>query len=142
MVWDIGVASPVIMAEVMLTAHIIKTWSLNCPLGVTETIELMNSLISRTEYKEIVIRWKTARGISNPDQEALLLGCIFLEEPVHMNFNGNIIEKEASGFWRPVTQKPKRPHNAFLIDETGNNKHDKDNIRQGGEKRSHCAARF
>ena len=30
--------------------------------------------------------------------------------------------------------KPKRPHNAFLMDETGNNTHGKDDGKQGGER--------
>ena len=73
-VWHTGVTSPIIMAEVTLTAHIIQAWSLNCPLGVTETIELMNSLISETRHETMLIEWKTKRGILNPDPDVPLLG--------------------------------------------------------------------
>ena len=55
-VWHTGVTSPIIMVEVTLTAHIIQAWSLNCPLGVTETIALMNSLISGTRYETMMIK--------------------------------------------------------------------------------------
>ena len=58
-VWHTGVTSPIIMVEVTLTAHIIQAWSLNCPLGVTETIELMNSLIAGTRYETMMVEWKT-----------------------------------------------------------------------------------
>ena len=37
-----------IMVKVMLMVHIIKVLSINSPLGVTQTIKPMNSLISGT----------------------------------------------------------------------------------------------
>ena len=62
-------------------------------------------------------------------------GCyVLLDEPVHMDIKGNVVEDEAMSFGRPVTLKPKRPDNAFLMDETGNNTHGKDDGRQGGER--------
>ena len=67
-VWDTGVVLPVIMIEVMLTAHIVKAWSLNCPLGVTQTIKLVKILISGTKYKETMIKWKTSAGGNPPAQ--------------------------------------------------------------------------
>ena len=38
------------------------------------------------------------------------------------------------GFGRMVTIKLKCPHNSFLMDETGNNTHSKNDSRRGGKK--------
>ena len=39
-------------------------------------------------------------------------------------------------FGRPVTLKQKRRHNGFLVDETGDNTHGKQNSKQSGEKKA------
>ena len=61
-------------------------------------------------------------------------GCfVLLEIPVHVDMQGNVVEDEALGFGRPVTIKPKRPRNAFLVNETRDNTHGKNDSRRGGE---------
>ena len=62
-------------------------------------------------------------------------GSVLLEEPVHNDINGSIVEEEVLGFGRLVTLTPKRPHNAFLMGETGDNTHGKEDSRQGGKKK-------
>ena len=51
-----------------------------------------------------------------------------------MDIKGWIVDNEADGFGRPVTIKPLRPRNVFLMDETGNNTHGKDDCKRGGEQ--------
>ena len=66
-------SSPIPMVEVALYAYIIQTWSLNCPLGVSQCIELMNNLSNGTRYEATLIKWKTKRGSLNTDPEVPLL---------------------------------------------------------------------
>ena len=73
-VWHTGVTLPIITVEVTLPTHIIQAWNLNCLLGVTETIEQMNSLITKTRYETIMVEWTTNHGILNPNPEVPLVG--------------------------------------------------------------------
>ena len=73
-VWQSGFVSPLILVEVMLVAYIIQAWSLNCPLSISKTIAIMNSFTVGTVFEELVIAWKTKRGILNPNADVSLVG--------------------------------------------------------------------
>ena len=57
-----------------------------------------------------------------------------LEEPLHMDIHGNIVDDPAKACGCPVTLKYNHPKNCFLMDKTGSNTHGKDDSRNGGEK--------
>lgn len=57
----------------------------------------------------------------------------WLEEPVHMDVDGNIVEDESEAFGWEVTMVYTRPHNVFFFDETGGNTCEKDDGNNGGE---------
>ena len=173
------------MVEVILVAYIIQAWSLNCPLSISKTIAIMNSFIIETAFEELVIAWKTKRGILNPNTDVPLVGwkwwllfkrrnpeietkagrkwarnrsdqchdtplqkmynqlelgliesgcCSRFEQPVHMDIKGWIVDNEADGYGRLVTIKYQRARNRFLIDETSDNAHGKDNCKRGGKQ--------
>ena len=65
-VWQPGEISPVIQVEVLLIPLIICAWALNRPLGVKNTIRLMNSLLKGTETAFKLIKWKEKRQMYNP----------------------------------------------------------------------------
>jgi len=60
---------------------------------------------------------------------------VWLDSPVHMDIDGNIVEDEALAFGRPVNISITRPENVFVMDETGDNTHGKSDSIKGGEKK-------
>ena len=56
-------------------------------------------------------------------------------EHVRMDINGKIIDDEAHVFGRPVIIKLTRPHNVFLMGETGDSTHGKNDIFKGGKQK-------
>ena len=64
-VWHTGKTSPMIIAEIALNAYIITAWQVQSPLSVGDCIELMNNLITATQFAHKLIAWKIKKGIYN-----------------------------------------------------------------------------
>ncbi len=56
------------------------------------------------------------------------------DTPVHKDADGNAVDSESQAFGYPVTVDVRQCNNVFLMDETGDNMHGKDDRRAGGEK--------
>ena len=185
-VWHTGTTSPIILVEITLVSFDTIAWSIKRPLSVSRCIELMNDLISGTDFKTKIIQWNIQRRICNFDPEMPLVGrkwfllfmkrnpelvgkagkkysrnraehchdsafnkmcnqnehllvksgnAVWLDSPVHMDIDGNIVEDEALAFGRPVNISITRPENVFVMDETGDNTHGKSDSIKGGEKK-------
>ena len=57
-----------------------------------------------------------------------------LDEPVHMDLEGNVVEDESQAFGYPVTLDITHPENCFHTDETGATTSGKDDGNKAGEK--------
>ena len=54
--------------------------------------------------------------------------------PMHMDMEGNIVDDESRAFGTPVSLNLTRPENIFVLDETGDNTHGKEDAVKGGQK--------
>lgn len=57
-----------------------------------------------------------------------------LPEPIHVDKDGNEVENIFEGYGHAVTIKITHPENIFVMDETGDNTHGKDDKNSGGQK--------
>jgi len=73
-VWHRGQTSPLIVVEVTLNAYIIGAWMVNCPLSVSQCIELMHNLMSGSSFEQNLNKWKTACEIYSSNPEVPLVG--------------------------------------------------------------------
>mmetsp|Transcript_33611 Transcript_33611/g.68233 ORF Transcript_33611/g.68233 Transcript_33611/m.68233 type:complete len:887 (-) Transcript_33611:1079-3739(-) len=60
---------------------------------------------------------------------------VVLDEPVHMDIDGNVVDDSSAAIGRQTSLKYTRPENCFVFDETGSNTNGTADKRKGGQKK-------